>query len=133
MADKDKVDLELKIDLPEGGTSSDTAKMIELECLVGTWRLRTNPFLRQIANMSGAAVTDISHRSGEHRIVLREDGTYTGYRDQWSFATSTPQGTLVTTIQGTDPGTWSTTENEISFNDNPGPATVTLAIEQGEP
>ncbi|RLE16541.1 MAG: hypothetical protein DRJ50_14925 [Actinobacteria bacterium] len=55
-------------------------------------------------------IIDIAYRSGEYRVILREDGSYTGMRDQWQFGTSTPQGTLVTTIDSTDPGTWNASD-----------------------
>lgn len=44
----------------------------------------------------GQGIT-ITHRSGEHRVTRRDDGSYTGRRDQWHFG-GTAQGTLVTTI-----------------------------------
>ena len=102
----------------------------DAECLLGTWLLRSQEFLDQIGAASGAPGT-ISYRSGEYRLVIGEDGTYTGYRDQWSFRITTPEGTLAVMIDSVDPGAWSATETELTVNDFGSEATVTFGIEVG--
>jgi len=102
------------------------------ECLVGTWVLRSQEFLDQLASASGATGS-FSYRSGEYRVVINEDETYTGFRDQWSFAIASPEGTLVSMIDSVDPGTWKTDEAEtlLTFEDFGGVATVTFSFEVG--
>ena len=131
IAEDDEVDLRLVIDLPESGTSQHSVDQIELVCLPGTWRLRSQEFLDQIAAAAGDADVDMSHRSGEYRISLRDDGSYTGYRDEWQFGVTTPQGTLVTTIDSVDPGTWTTSGDQLTVADQGSDASVRIQIEVG--
>lgn len=132
IADDDEVDLRLVIDLPESGTSEHSVDQIELVCLPGTWRLRSQEFLEQIVAATGAAGDfEMKYRSGEYRISIRDDGTYTGYRDEWQFGVESPQGTLVTTIDSADPGTWTANDDRLTIDDHGGNATVTLQIETG--
>lgn len=128
----DEIEMKLIIDLPEGGKSEDQVNPVKLTCLTGTWRLRSQEFLDEIIRIAGQGQDlNIVYRSGEYLVILREDGTYTGRRDQWQFGTSTAQGTLVTTIDSTDPGTWNASDNNVTISDPGSPATVTLQIEVG--
>ena len=129
VADDDEVDLRLLIDLPEGGKSEHSVDQIELVCLPGTWRLRSQEFLEGIVAASGGADLNMSYRSGEYRVVFRADGTATGYRDQWQFGAGTPQGVLVTTINSTDPATWTVSDGQLTLDDQGSTAEVTLQIE----
>lgn len=128
----DEVEMKLTIDLPESGISIDEIAPVKLTCLTGVWRLRSQEFLDEIVRVAGQGQGfQITHRSGEYTVTLRSDGTYTGRRNQWQFGTSSPQGTLVTTIDSTDPGSWSSTGNQLSISDPGSPATVTLQLEVG--
>ena len=128
----DEVELKLIIDLPERGTSEDEVSPVKLTCLTGIWRLRSQEFLDEITRLAGQGQQiDITHRSGEYRMTLRDDGTSVGERDQWKFGASTPQGTIVTTIDSTDPGTWTASGNNLTISDPGSPATVTLELEVG--
>lgn len=91
--------------------------------------MRSQGFLDQIAARSGRG--SITYRSGELRIQLAEDLTYTGVRRQWSFSISAPEGTIVVTIDSVDPGTWSADDSRLSINDFGSEATVTIAVEVG--
>ncbi|MEQ8438808.1 MAG: hypothetical protein RIB65_15040 [Ilumatobacter fluminis] len=128
----DEVEMKLTIELPESGQSIDEIAPVKLTCLTGVWRLRSQEFFEEIVRVTGGgAGLQIAHRSGEYTVTLRSDGTYTGRRNQWQFGSSTPQGTLVTTIDSTDPGTWSSSGNQLTISDPGSPATVTIQLEVG--
>lgn len=99
------------------------------ECFIGTWLLRSDEFFDQIGAQFGG---EISHRSGENRLVVREDGTYTTVRDAWSYEVASSEGTVVGTITAENSGTWVTTETELSFDEvGGGDVTVELLLEVG--
>ena len=100
------------------------------ECLVGTWVLRSMEFFQQISAQSPKG--DVKYRSGENRMVIRDDGTYTSYRIAWSFETSAPQGTVIGIIDAENVGSWQATDTEISINESGGtPESVQLFVEVG--
>ncbi|MAT06252.1 MAG: hypothetical protein CL424_14535 [Acidimicrobiaceae bacterium] len=128
----DEVAMKLTIDLPEGGQSVDEVEPVKLTCLTGIWRLRSQEFLDEIIRVAGQGQDiTMTHRSGEYRVTLRDDGTYTGRRDQWQFASGTAQGTIVTTIDSTDPGSWSSSGDQLTISDPGSPATVRIQLEVG--
>ena len=129
--DDDEVDLRLIIDLPEDGTSEHSVDQVQLVCLPGTWRLRSQEYLEELVRAAGGGGIEINHRSGEYRVVIRDDGTYTGFRDRWQFGFSTPQGTIVTTITSTDPGTWSSSGDQLTLVDPGSSAEITLQLDVG--
>lgn len=98
-------------------------------CFIGTWVLRSEDFFTQIGAQFGGA---ISYRSGENRLIVREDGTYTTVRDAWSYEVASQEGKVVGTITAETSGTWSTTETDLSFDEAGGDeVTVELLIERG--
>jgi hypothetical protein len=112
-------------------TATVTVTVVELDCLVGSWTLRSEDFLDQLAALSGEGAS-FSYRSGEYRLEFRDDGSYTGRRDAWSFGATSPEGTLVVEISSTDPGTWSADRTTVDvIESGGGEATVSLAIEIG--
>lgn len=111
-------------------TTTVTVEVFEADCVEGLWLLRSQEFLAQLAAATGQGATAV-FRSGEYRIELRDDGGYTGYRDQWSFDITIPEGTITVQIDSTDPGEWSVdaeqenitvvdygSEAEVSFSIN---------------
>lgn len=128
----EEIEMKLIIDLPEDGESVDEVGPVTLTCLTGIWRLRSQAFLDEITRVAGQGQgIGITHRSGEYRITLRDDGTYLGERDQWQFSLNSPQGALVTTIDSADPGTWTSTGNNITISEPGSTATVSLQVEVG--
>lgn len=110
-------------------TATVTVIVVELDCLVGSWTLRSQEFLEQLAAFGGGDAS-LSYRSGEYRMEYRDDGSYTGRRDAWSFGVTSPQGTLVVEISSVDPGTWSADGTTLEvIESGGGDATVSLAIE----
>ena len=106
------------------------------ECLVGVWRLRSQEFLDEIistipAEVAASGLQSWTHVSGEYLMTLGDDGTYLGERKEWTHRLKTAQGALITTINSTDPGTYTVDGNNISVTDPGSPATVTLQFDDG--
>jgi hypothetical protein len=111
-------------------TVTVTVNVVDAVCLVGTWRIRSQEFFDGLS-ASVAELGAITFRSGEYRIVIREDGSFSGIRDAWTFAVSAPEGNVVVTITAEDGGTWSASDTTLTVNDIAGPSTVTGGIEAG--
>ena len=102
--------------------------------LPGTWDLREQPFLDQIAALGAGQVPggiDAEHVSGNYLITLGADGTYRASRNDWSFRIAIPEGALVVTIDADDSGTWEASGSSLSISEPAGQADVDFAIEQG--
>lgn len=108
-------------------TETVVVEVVEAECVVGTWLLRSQPFLDQIGTASGQNAA-ISYRSGEYRLQINDDGSFTGFRDAWGFDIASSEGTINLTIDSVDPGEWSTTDDTITIVDFGGEATVTFSV-----
>jgi hypothetical protein len=110
-----------------------TVTVFDGACFIGTWVLRSEEFFNEIgAQFGGTAGGQLSYRSGENRLIVRDDGTYTTIRDAWSYEIATSEGTVVGTITAETEGTWSTTETDLSFDEaGGGDVTVELLIEVG--
>lgn len=103
--------------------------IIDGACFIGTWVLRSEDFFDQIGAQFGG---EISHRSGENRLIVEEAGVYTAIRDAWSYEIASSEGTVVGTITAEDSGTWKTTETDLSFEQTAGSeVTVEMLIEVG--
>ncbi len=99
------------------------------ECVIGSWLLRSDEFFSEIGQ---TMEQQVSYRSGENRLIVREDGTYTAIRDEWSYAIETPDGNVVGIISAEDGGTWLTTETHLFFDDaGGGDVNVGLYMEVG--
>lgn len=128
--DDDEVDLRLVVDLPEGGNSEHKVDQVRLECLVGEWRLRADDYAKALFEAAGGAEgIEVSTESGEYRVVVRADGTYTGFRDMWTLRLSTSEGTVYMTIDSEDPGTWQTQGNMLTISESGSTANVTVEVE----
>jgi len=106
-----------------------TVTIYDGECIIGTWVLRSDDFFSQIGEQFGGA---ISYRSGENRLIVSEDGSYTAIRDAWSYEVASSEGVIVGIISAENPGSWITTETELAFTEAGGSdVTVELLIEMG--
>lgn len=112
--------------------ATTTAPTTGEACLVGTWRLRDQPFLDQLTAQEDTAgqIEFVEHRGGSYTASIAADGTFLGERDDWQFAFGTIQGTIITTVSSTDPGTWTTDGERITIDADAGDLTVQLQIEQ---
>lgn len=122
-----------------GSTATTTATTVDepttappaaTDCLIGTWRLRSQEFV-DVAFAAGEGILGVTHVGGEYLITMNADGTYLGERKEWQLRLETPDGALVTTISSEDPGTYTATESEIAVSDAGGEATVRLQIDVG--
>ncbi len=99
------------------------------QCLIGTWVLRSQEFFDQVGAQAGG---ETKYRSGENWLVIREDGTYTTYRDAWSFEVVTEEASIVGIIDAENSGTWQATDVEMTIDEAGGDeATVQLFLEVG--
>jgi hypothetical protein len=110
-------------DDPEGDgeptTTTTTGPSAGGACeLPGSWELRSQPYLDQLAEAAGApAGTTFEHVSGRYVVDLEPDGTYTGHRMEWTIRFATRQGTIVFSITSDDPGTWEADDTTLSIVD----------------
>jgi hypothetical protein len=99
------------------------------QCLIGTWVLRSQEFFDQVSAQAGG---ETKYRSGQNRLVIRDDGTYTTIRDAWSFEAISPQGSVIGVIDAENSGTWQATDVEMLIEELGGEeATVQLFFEIG--
>lgn len=109
--------------------ASVPVEIADVDCAVGVWRVRFAEFMQQIAatvpEAQGVAVNVIG---GEYLIEIRDDGTYTGFRNNLQLELASPLGVVVMTIDSEDPGEWIATDDTITFNDFGGEATVTITL-----
>ena len=115
-------------------TTTTTIEPDPAACLIGVWSLRSQEFLDEIVTSIAGDVGDVqswTHESGDYLMTLNDDGTYLGERKSWTHRISTAEGALITTIDSTDPGTYSVDGNTISINDPGSPATVSILFDDG--
>jgi len=112
-------------DDPSGTSSTTTSvEVVEAECLVGTWHLREQAFLDQIQTMTGESGITITHESGRYLMIFNADRTLVGIRENWAFRSEMDEGTIVTTISSTDPGSWSVAGDQLTIIDEGSEADV---------
>jgi hypothetical protein len=110
-------------------TETVRVTIFEGACLLGTWLLRSQEFFDQVGAQAGGQT---QFRSGESRLVIREDGTYTTFRDAWSFEVVTEDASIVGVIDAENGGTWQATDVEMTIEEAGGDEeTVQLFIEVG--
>ncbi|HQZ33395.1 MAG TPA: Ig-like domain-containing protein [Ilumatobacteraceae bacterium] len=85
-------------------TATATIEIVEADCVVGQWRLRTQEFLTQIDQAVGTGSS--TQIGGEYIVTFGEDGTFTGQRLGWMFGVSSMGQQIVLTIDSLETGTW---------------------------
>lgn len=68
---------------------------------------------------------------GEYVSTIGADGSFLNERLAWQFRVATPEGAVVTTIDSSDPGTYSVEGDQITINDPGGEATIRFQLEVG--
>lgn len=86
-------------------TTTTTVAADPAQCVPGTWELRSQDFFDQITATAGDGAT-MTHLGGRHLATFNSDGTAEGLREAWSFEVAAPEGSLITTVDATDAGTW---------------------------
>jgi hypothetical protein len=103
------------------------------DCLVGSWRLDDATYLRALVGAVDTVgqIEGVEPRGGSFTISFEPDGTVLGTRAAWRFGLDTIQGTLVTTVTSSDPGTYEATADSLVIAAGPAPTTVTMQLEEG--
>jgi hypothetical protein len=102
-----------------GPTTTTTGPSTGAECeLPGSWELRSQPYLDQLAEAAGApAGTTFEHAGGRYVVDLEPDGSHVGHRMEWTIRFATREGTIVFSITSEDPGTWEADDTTLSIVD----------------
>jgi hypothetical protein len=109
--------------------STATIEVNDAECIVGTWRLQTQPFLDQIMQFVPLDA-EARDEGGNYFVEFRADGSFEGRREAWSFAVTTPQGLARTRIDSVERGTWGITGgNQLFINESSSDASVETSVE----
>jgi hypothetical protein len=112
-------------------TTTTERVMASADCLVGDWELDSAAFLDEVFAAAEAELDggSISHGGGEYAIALAADGTFVGTRDNWQMRFEAPDGVFVTTLDGSEEGTWSVEGDTISIFTDVSNIAVSSAIE----
>lgn len=112
-----------------------TVTIADGDCVVGTWRLRTQPFLDQFMQFvpMGADALEIG---GQYITEFRADGSFEGRRENWTWAVTIPDmGIATISIDSVERGTWSIVPgpdgapDELRVNETNSDATVSVTVE----
>lgn len=113
-------------------TTTTVAVTSSADCLVGAWELDSAAFLETVfAETADEAGDDFTatHGGGSYVVTLFEDGTFDGLRDNWQMRFGSSEGVFVTTLNGSEEGTWSTDGNTLSISTDVSDVAVTQALE----
>lgn len=116
-------------------TAAATTTMAEAaggpECLVGAWELDSDQFLEQMRQifLEEAQISEVSELGGSYTVVMSGDGTLTGERDNWGFSVVSSEGTVNISMSGTETGTWSATDSEITIQMTESDVQVSVTVE----
>lgn len=103
------------------------------ECVVGTWELDSQRFFDSLfetfSGELGMEDAAFEHLSGSYRVAMASDGTFSGIRDEWTFRFTIPEGGFQTIIDGTDTGSYTIDEDQLTMGDISSDTTVTFLAE----
>lgn len=113
-------------------TATATVVVTEADCVVGTWRLRSQEFLDQIVQAYGDG--SISYQGGEYVTTFGEDGQFRGERRAWRFAIATDGQQIGVTIDSVETGTWTLDPagTLLQIDESDSDATVAMTL-NGDP
>ena len=112
-----------------------TVEVDDGTCVVGTWRLRTQPFLDQFMQFvpMGADALEVGD---QYVTEFRDDGSFEGRRENWTWAVTIPDmGIATTSIDSVERGTWSILPgvdggpSELRINETSSDSTVSITVE----
>jgi len=96
-------------------TTTTTVVPDPAQCVPGIWELRAQAFFDQIVALTGGGGA-MRHLGGRHLATFNPDGTSEGLREAWSFEVASPEGSLITTVDATDTGTWAVDGDTITVS-----------------
>ena len=104
------------------------------DCVVGSWVIDSDAFLESLRDVfadeaTGGEVTEIN---GIYAVEMAADGTFTGERDEWGFTVLTAEGTVEIAMDGTETGTWSAAEDNITVETNTSAVNVSVTVTSGD-
>jgi hypothetical protein len=97
-------------------------------CLIGTWELRSQEFLDQLATDSEDLVR-VEHEGGTYRVAFADDGTFRDLREGWTFRGVTVDGDVITTIEADRTGPFTLGESTIELGRADGPSSLRIQVE----
>jgi len=99
--------------------------------IVGTWRLRSQHFLDQMAAAAGPELREIQYLDGDYLVEFAADGSYAHQRVAWRIRV-VGEATLVVRMDSDEAGTWEGDADTVLI-DSRGvrDATVEIWLEQG--
>ena len=99
--------------------------------IVGTWRLRSQHFLDQMAAAAGPELREIRYLDGDYLVEFAADGAYAHQRVAWRIRV-VGEATLVVRMDSDEAGTWEGDADSLVI-DSQGvrDATVEMWLEQG--
>jgi len=97
-------------------------------CLVGTWELRSQEFLDQLATDSEDLLR-VEHEGGTYRIAFDDDGTFQDLREGWTFRGVTVDGDVITTIEADRSGPYTAGATTIELGRAEGASSLRIQTE----
>ena len=119
-------------------TAADTTTTTETltaaggpSCVVGSWVVDSDAFLESLRQVFAdeAAGGEITEINGTYTIEIAGDGTTSGEREEWGFTVLTAEGTVVISMDGTETGTWSATDDSITVETTTSDMNVSVTVE----
>lgn len=100
-------------------------------CIEGSWSLRGEAFAEQMtAGFGDATAAEAEFVGGEFLVEMRDDGTFSATREDWSIRLVMPEGAFRMTFTGSETGTWTLTDEGLDVTNDPSSdPDVELAIE----
>ena len=116
---------------PETTTNTSAPVTASADCLVGEWELDSTAFLESVFAEAADDLGEVTvtHGGGSYVITLFDDGTFEGAREDWQMRFESPEGVFVTTLNGTEAGSWSTDADIIAISTDVSDIAVTQALE----
>lgn len=103
-------------------------------CLVGDWVLDSEAFVENFDSIfadAGMPDAEVAPLGGSFTVELSADGSLEAEREEWGFRITTPDGTVIIEINGTETGTWSADESTLTVDTDVSEIEVSAAIEVG--
>ena len=112
-----------------GITATATVIVVEADCVVGTWRLRSQEFLDQIVQAYGDG-SRIHHQGGEYVTTFGAAGEFRGERRAWQFGIESQGQLFGVTIDSVETGTWTIdpTGTLLIIDESASDATVSMTL-----
>jgi hypothetical protein len=106
-------------DPDDDGSEEDSEEELEAQitanCPEGRWLLDNDDWADALEALLPAGSGTVRSVEGPVVVTLASDGSYQTSYDQWTLTFDLEQGTSVITRDGTDTGTWSSTDSTVNM------------------